>query len=152
LTGISFARLISSVGYIGKIPLAPGTAGSFAAFCAWYFIFPEIKTPYFILITCIIFFIGAYTSRLTEYQLASHDPGEIVIDEWVGQWISLWWLERSIFWGFIAFCLFRIFDIWKPWPVNKLDMIPKGWGVMLDDVAAGIYTIIVLQTILFILI
>ena len=151
MTGFSLARLISSVGYIGRVPLAPGTAGSFAAFCAWYIIFSELKTPYFIFLTLIIFFIGVYVSKLIEKQLVVHDPGEIIIDEWVGQWIALWWLELSFFWGLMAFFVFRLFDIWKPWPVNKLDLISHGWGVMLDDVAAGIYTVLVIQTILFIL-
>ena len=151
MTGFSIARLISSVGYVGRIPLAPGTAGSFAAFCAWYIIFSELKTPYFIFLTLIIFFIGVYVSKLIEKELAVHDPGEIVIDEWVGQWIALWFIELSLFWGLITFCVFRIFDIWKPWPVNKMDLISNGWGVMLDDVAASIYTILFIQTILFIL-
>ena len=109
MTGLAIARLISSVGYIGRVPLAPGTAGSFAAFCAWYIIFPDLKTPYFIFLTLIVFFIGVYVSMLTEKQLAVHDPGEIIIDEWVGQWISLWWLEPSFFWGLFAFVIFRIF-------------------------------------------
>ena len=150
MTGFSIARLISSVGYVGRVPLAPGTVGSFAAFCAWYIISPKIKTPYFIFLTLIIFFIGVYVSKLIEKELAVHDPGEIVIDEWVGQWIALWFIELSLFWGLITFCVFRIFDIWKPWPVNKMDLIPNGWGVMLDDVAASIYTVLFIQTIRFI--
>ena len=150
MTGFSLARLISSVGYIGRVPLAPGTAGSFAAFCAWYIIFSELKTPYFIILTLIIFFIGVYVSKIIEEQLVVHDPGEIVIDEWVGQWIALWFIELSLFWGLITFCVFRIFDIWKPWPVNKMDLISNGWGVMLDDVAASIYTVLFIQTIRFI--
>jgi len=150
LTGFSIARLISSVGYVGRVPLAPGTVGSFAAFCAWYIISPKIKTPYFIFLTLIIFFIGVYVSKLIEKELAVHDPGEIVIDEWVGQWIALWFIVLSLFWGLITFCVFRIFDIWKPWPVNKMDLISNGWGVMLDDVAASIYTVLFIQTIRFI--
>jgi len=150
LTGFSIARLISSVGYVGRVPLAPGTVGSFAAFCVWYIISPKIKTPYFIFLTLIIFFIGVYVSKLIEKELAVHDPGEIVIDEWVGQWIALWFIELSLFWGLITFCVFRIFDIWKPWPVNKMDLISNGWGVMLDDVAASIYTVLFIQTIRFI--
>jgi len=110
LTGFSIARLISSVGYVGRVPLAPGTVGSFAAFCAWYIISPKIKTPYFIFLTLIIFFIGVYVSKLIEKELAVHDPGEIVIDEWVGQWIALWFIELSLFWGLITFCVFRIFS------------------------------------------
>ena len=82
MTGFSIARLISSVGYIGRVPLAPGTAGSFAAFCVWYITFPKLKTPYFIFLTLIIFFIGVYVSKLIEEQLSVHDPGEIIIDEW----------------------------------------------------------------------
>ena len=66
MTGFSIARLISSVGYIGRVPIAPGTAGSFAAFCAWYVILPSLKTPYFIFLTLIIFFIGVYVSKLIE--------------------------------------------------------------------------------------
>ncbi len=150
MTGFSIARLISSVGYVGRVPLAPGTVGSFAAFCVWYIISPKIKTPYFIFLTLIIFFIGVYVSKLIEKELAVHDPGEIVIDEWVGQWIALWFIELSLFWGLITFCVFRIFDIWKPWPVNKMDLISNGWGVMLDDVAASIYTVLFIQTIRFI--
>ena len=150
MTGFSIARLISSVGYVGRVPLAPGTVGSFAAFCAWYIISPKIKTPYFIFLTLIIFFIGVYVSKLIEKELAVHDPGEIVIDEWVGQWIALWFIVLSLFWGLITFCVFRIFDIWKPWPVNKMDLISNGWGVMLDDVAASIYTVLFIQTIRFI--
>ena len=150
MTGFSIARLISSVGYVGRVPLAPGTVGSFAAFCAWYIISPKIKTPYFIFFTLIIFFIGVYVSKIIEKELAVHDPGEIVIDEWVGQWIALWFIELSLFWGLITFCVFRIFDIWKPWPVNKMDLISNGWGVMLDDVVASIYTILFIQIIRFI--
>ncbi len=151
MTGFSIARLISSVGYVGRVPLAPGTVGSFAAFCAWYIISPKIKTPLFIFLTLIIFFIGVYVSKIIEKELAVHDPGEIVIDEWVGQWIALWFIELSLFWGLITFCIFRIFDIWKPWPVNKMDLISNGWGVMLDDVVASIYTILFIQIIRFIL-
>ncbi len=151
MTGFSIARLISSVGYVGRVPLAPGTVGSFAAFCAWYIISPKIKTPLFIFFTLIIFFIGVYVSKIIEKELAVHDPGEIVIDEWVGQWIALWFIELSLFWGLITFCIFRIFDIWKPWPVNKMDLISNGWGVMLDDVVASIYTILFIQIIRFIL-
>ena len=150
MTGFSIARLISSVGYVGRVPLAPGTVGSFAAFCAWYIISPKIKTPYFIFLTLIIFFIGVYVSKLIEKELAVHDPGEIVIDVWFCQWIALWFIELSLFWGLITFCVFRIFDIWKPWPVNKMDLISNGWGVMLDDVAASIYTVLFIQTIRFI--
>ena len=136
------ARFISSVGFVGRFPIAPGTAGSFLACIAWYFIQPEMTIVIFLLAIFVFFFVGLYTSQLTENILLSNDPGEIVIDEWVGQWIALIGLEQSMTWGFVAFFIFRLFDIIKPYPINKLDLLKGGWGIMLDDVGAGIYTLV----------
>lgn len=145
MTGYSVARFFCSICYIGRIPFAPGTAGSFFALCTWYYLYPALQTNYFIALTILLFFIGVKASSVTERYLSSHDPSEIVIDEWVGQWLSLWWITPTLIWGLIAFIFFRIFDIWKPWPIKKLDIISSGWGVMLDDVAAGIYTLIIVH-------
>ena len=71
----------------------------------------------------------------------------MVIDEVVGVWISLFWLPLTWQHLLIGFCLFRLFDIWKPLGIRQLEKIPNGWGVMLDDVAAGIYANICLQII-----
>ena len=90
----------------------------------------------------IIFALGVYTSSVTENNISKKDPSIIVIDEWVGQWIALLFLPKSILWGLAAFLLFRLFDIWKPYPIKKLDKMIGGLGIMLDDVLAGIYALV----------
>ena len=97
------------------------------------------------LILGIILGFGVYTSSITENKLKKKDPGVIVIDEWVGQWIALLFLPKSFLWGLVAFALFRLFDIWKPYPINILDKLKKGWGIMLDDVLAGIYALVIIS-------
>ena len=145
------AEWIGTVFNIGKLPLAPGTWSSLIASLTWFFLFDSVSPIILPIITLLLFTIGIISCEKIINDTKEKDPSRIVIDEWVGQWIALWWLELSFLWGLMAFFVFRLFDIWKPWPVNKLDLISHGWGVMLDDVAAGIYTVLVIQTILFIL-
>jgi phosphatidylglycerophosphatase A len=78
------------------------------------------------------------------------DPGIIVIDEFAGLWISVLFLPQNIYVLIAAFLLFRILDIIKPFPANRAQTLPAGWGVMTDDVIAGIYTNIALQIIIYI--
>ena len=78
------------------------------------------------------------------------DPGLVVIDEFVGQWLALFCLPRAIAIYIIGFALFRLFDIWKPFPVNRIQSLPGGWGIMLDDVLAAIYTNLCLHLFVFI--
>lgn len=139
------ANYFSTVVKTGYLPLAPGTWGSLAALAVWYLILPFISSITFIASIIIIFAIGIYTSSITESALEVKDPSVIVIDEWVGQWIALMFLPKSIVWGVVAFALFRLFDIWKPYPISKLDSIKGGIGIMLDDVLAGIYALIGVQ-------
>ena len=77
------------------------------------------------------------------------DPSEIVIDEWVGQWIALWLIPHSFIWGFTSFVFFRIFDILKPGPVELMDEIKSGTGIMMDDVVAGILALLVTQSLVY---
>lgn len=142
---LKLANYFSTVLKIGYLPLAPGTWGSLAALVCWYLILPSISSITFIVSILIIFVVGTYTSSVTESELDKKDPSVIVIDEWVGQWIALLFLPQSLLWGIVAFALFRLFDIWKPYPINKLDDIKGGFGIMLDDVLAGIYALIGVQ-------
>ena len=103
----------------------------------WYLIKPKIIDPLFLLITGGLFFIGIAVSEIITRELDSHDPKEIIIDEWVGMWIALYLVPHSLFWGFVSFFLFRFFDIFKPGPVQIMDDIHSPIGVMLDDVVAG---------------
>ena len=139
------ANYFSTVVKIGYLPLAPGTWGSLVALLIWYIIIGHISSIALIALIIIIFALGVYTSSIIEIDLVKKDPSIVVIDEWVGQWIALMFLPKSIVWGIVAFALFRLFDIWKPYPINKLDNIKGGIGVMLDDVLAGIYALIGVQ-------
>ena len=139
------ANWVSTVFKIGYLPTAPGTWGSLAAVVLWYLIIESISTITFIVTIIIIFILGVYTSSITERYSGQKDPSVIVIDEWVGQWIALLFLPKSLLLGLVTFALFRLFDIWKPFPIKILDKMPSGWGIMLDDVLAGFYTLLVLS-------
>jgi phosphatidylglycerophosphatase A len=126
---------------IGKLPLAPGTWGSAFALLLWFSIIDSIGNYIFLFLTLILFGLGVIISTIALRLFDHEDPKEIVIDEFVGQWIALLFIQKSIVLGLTGFILFRIFDIWKPWIIGRMDKISGGWGVMLDDVAAGIVSL-----------
>ena len=131
----------------GLSPFAPGTAGSLAALIPW-FALRELPVAAYGLVVAAAFALGLWASNIVVANLRVADPGVIVWDEFVGQWIALapllvW--PRGWPWIGAGFVLFRLFDIGKPWPVSWADRrIKGGLGVMLDDVLAGAYAAIVL--------
>lgn len=133
---------------IGYSTYVPGTVGSLAALFI-YVIVPVGDLSW--LIICIVtLFIGIWVSGSVEKDKGK-DPAIVVIDEFVGQWIAILFLPRLL-WIYVAgFVLFRILDIMKPFPADKIEKTEGGIGIMLDDVIAGIYTNILLQTILIII-
>lgn len=148
-------RFIATFFYSGLSPKAPGTIGSLAALPCGWLIHGLAGYPGLLIATILVFFLGWWaTANVTRGQ-QDHDPGEIVIDEVVGQWIALFplsyglWQSGAAPWLFpypgwiAAFVFFRLFDIWKPWPVSWADRKNTALGVMLDDVLAGIMAAIV---------
>ncbi len=143
-------RFIATFGFVGLIPIAPGTFGSLAALPAAYGLHYLGGFPALALATIAVFIIGTAATAAVTRGAAEHDPGSIVIDEVAGQFIALWPLSAGLWFasaaphvfpwpGWIgAFLLFRLFDIWKPWPVSWADNMHTPFGVMLDDVIAGI--------------
>ena len=145
-----FAEIVSTVFYIGRLPLAPGTWCSFIAFLLWYFIRSfNIEGVFILYASLVLFFIGVAVSTIYSESLGEDDPSEIVIDEWVGQWIALWLIPHSFIWGFVSFLFFRVFDIFKPGPVQIMDDIKSGTGIMMDDVIAGILALLVTQSLIY---
>lgn len=126
----------------GLSPFAPGTAGSAAALLPWYFL-RDMPMPWLLVTIAIAFVLGIWASNVVIERLSISDPGVIVWDEFVGQWITLLPLvvmSRHMLWIVAGFFIFRLFDIWKPWPCSWADRVVKGgFGVMLDDALAGIY-------------
>ena len=139
------AKIIGSTLGCGFFPLAPGTVGSFVAIVALWFVSPMHSIVLF-LASVLFFFIGVWASTICEEDWG-HDPGRVVWDEVVGMMVSVIALPKHWVIYVAAFFLFRFFDIVKPFPANKSQELPKGWGVMVDDVIAGIYTNVVLQII-----
>ena len=140
------AEIISTVFYIGRLPLAPGTWCSFIAFLSWFYLRFYIEGVFILYASLILFFIGVAVSTIHSEVIKKDDPSEIVIDEWVGQWIALWLIPHSFYWGFASFVLFRFFDISKLGPVQRMDDIKSGTGIMMDDVVAGILALLVTQS------
>lgn len=141
-------RLIATFFYSGHLRPAPGTWGSLAGLIAAMLLHLAGGPLLLVLSTLAMFLLGAWATERHMKETGTHDPGEIVIDEVVGQWLAV--LPVSIgashagvgitqLWpGLVAaFLLFRAFDIWKPGPIGWCETIPGAWGVMLDDVAAG---------------
>jgi phosphatidylglycerophosphatase A len=131
----------------GLSPVAPGTAGSLAALLPWLAL-RELPWPWYVGAIVAAFVLGIWACDWAVRTLHLEDPGAVVWDEFVGQWIALLpllWLPRSIWFIAAGFMLFRAFDIAKPWPVSWADRkVDGGLGVMLDDVFAGYYAAIVL--------
>jgi len=143
-SGGKFSLAIATFGGVGFFPVAPGTAGSVVAAILFWFI-GLLPLAFAILITVVLFFIGVWSGEVVEQHSAMRDPGYIVIDEVAGMWITLLFVPHAL-WAFLfGFALFRIFDIVKPVPVNQIQSAHGGWGIMLDDVAAGIYAALIFQ-------
>lgn len=146
---LRISEIIGTVFYVGRFPFAPGTMGSLVALLVWYLLKPSIIDPLFLLITGGLFFIGIAVSTVLIEAWNEKDPKEIIIDEWVGMWISLYLVPHTILWGLVAFFFFRAFDILKPGPVQVMDDMDDAIGVMMDDVVAGILACLVTQSLLY---
>jgi phosphatidylglycerophosphatase A len=140
----------------GYVPFAPGTAGALVgSLLLWglHFLWPEklsgqaIQGQWILpLLSVIIFFTGVVASNALEPEWG-HDASKIVIDEIVGVWVAMWFVPFSIQNLALAFILFRVFDIWKPLFIRKMERLKGGWGIMLDDVLAGVFANLILQLI-----
>ena len=135
--------------YIGKLPFAPGSWGSLGALILWIFL--PLSHSLQLIAIIILFSIGVISSKKMADSLNDNDPSQVVIDEATGMAISLFMLPKSIAIYSIAFILFRIFDIFKPSFIYRVQNLPGGWGIMLDDVFAGIFVWLICQGILTIL-
>jgi len=129
----------------GCFPKAPGTAGTLAALLLYV---PLQYLPFYYYLGFIVFtfVLGIWLCDKASRALGVHDHGGIVWDEFVGYWITMIAAPEGLLWMVLGFVLFRIFDIWKPQPIAYLDKhVHGGLGIMLDDVLAGVYALLILQ-------
>jgi len=135
----------------GCSPKAPGTVGTIAA-VPFYLLIAELSPVHYLMVCVLAFALGCYLCDVASKSLGVHDHGGIVWDEFVGYWIAMFMAPEGLVWVAVGFALFRLFDIWKPFPIRQLDArVHGGLGIMLDDVVAGIYALGVLQGLAFLL-
>lgn len=132
----------------GFFPVAPGTAASFLTMLLFKLGLYKLSWPFQALIIVALLIAGGAASTRYARLLNRKDPGRIVIDETCGQLIALFLVTPGWKELLLAFFLFRIFDIIKPYPIKKLEALPHGWGIMADDVGAGLATAVFLRLIL----
>lgn len=153
----TLSNLISTVFYVGYFPLRGG--GSWAALiCLLYFIFSKyllidifnLSNNIFFIINLVMLILylplGIFTINRTITK-ENPDPHHVVFDEWVGMFIPMMFIEFNFVALVLSFFIFRFFDIFKPFPINKFEKLPKAYGVLGDDIIAGIFTLICLLVI-----
>ena len=136
----------------GAAPKAPGTFGTLAAIPLWL-LFADLPILSYIGVIVVASLVGIWLCGQTSKDLGVHDHGGIVWDEFVGLWITYIALPEGWLWVLFGFLLFRLFDIWKPWPIGWADSkVSGGLGIMLDDILAGFMALGVLQAVNYLLI
>ncbi len=134
---------------VGRIPKAPGTFGSLLALLVWWAILP-LSLNLQVLLILIAIFVGWISTYYYEKWNHSHDPKEVVIDELIGMWITLLAAAQSVPVFLLGFLFFRLFDIWKPFPIGWVDRKLTGaFSTLFDDILAAVYAFLLLNLTLY---
>ncbi len=129
--------------YAGYSPVAPGTAGTLvgmALYCIEFLLFGEISWVVNLIVAAVLFYPCMKLADDGERFFGVKDPSQVVIDEVMGYWISVFFYPFNLKIAVAAFFIFRLMDILKPWPAGKLESLRGGMGIMIDDCVAGMYT------------
>ncbi len=130
----------------GAAPWAPGTVGTAAAVIPYLLWIQYLSPVWFLVLLAVTFVIGVWLCERTSEDLGVHDHSGIVWDEFVGYWLTMFLAPQGWEWALVGFVLFRFFDVLKPWPVKWADRrVAGGFGIMVDDVLAGVYAWIGMQ-------
>jgi phosphatidylglycerophosphatase A len=132
------AKILSTCFGIGYFPVAPGTIASIVAVIGFVFIPALHSTPILLSLVIISLALGIWAGRIMEEEYGD-DPSIVTIDELAGQWLALAALPADMLPVLLSFAFFRFFDIAKPGPVDTVQRLPGGWGIMADDVLAGFF-------------
>lgn len=139
------ATVLATAGYTGFFPIAPGTVGSAVGLVLFWAL--RTWAPWWgdgaAVVVC--YGAGVWSAGVMERVLQREDPGPVVIDEVLGMFLTLLFLPVSLAGACVGFVLFRAFDVWKPFPADRAEKLPGGWGIMTDDAIAGIYAHLVLR-------
>ena len=136
---------IATCGYLGYVPLAPGTFGSAAGLAVFVLVrntgSPIVEGA----VIVALFAIGIWSATIAERHFGGVDPSAVVVDEVVGMLMTLAFLPVSATGAIVGFLVFRVFDVFKPWPSGRFERLPGGLGVMADDGMAAIYGNLVMR-------
>ena len=141
---------VATVGGVGYVPVAPGTFGSAVGLLVWWLL-PASAIVQGIAIA-VIFVAGSWGGNVAERHFGRTDPGQVVIDEVMGMLITLFLNPVGWIGALAGFLLFRVFDVIKPYPANRLEQLHGGVGVMADDAMAAVYANLVLRAALYLMI
>lgn len=142
-----FGMAIATVLGIGYAPFAPGTFGSAAGLLVWWLL-PASPVVHAVVIVAI-FIAGSWGGNVAERHFGRTDPGQVVIDEVMGMLITLFLNPVGTMGAWVGFLLFRVFDVIKPYPANRLEALHGGIGVMADDAMAAVYANLALRVALY---
>jgi phosphatidylglycerophosphatase A len=131
-----FVRFLATGFGAGNLPMAPGTAGSLVGVGWWWFL-THAGGPLYWMLTTGLVFAAVWIAGQAAQQIGEKDPACVVIDELVA--IPVAFVGLTSWWLLLAFALFRLFDIWKPWPIRQSQHLPGGWGIVVDDLLAASY-------------
>ena len=142
----NFSKYFATLFGIGFISFAPGTLGSLFAILIWYVFIDLFSIFYFIALFLFVLSVSFYLTDIYLDNYKKKDPSEVIVDEFLGQSIPLLFIVNfNIYEVLIAFVTFRFFDIYKIYPINKIEDLKGSYGVILDDIVAGIYSLIILM-------
>ena len=139
------ALLIATCGYVGFVPIAPGTAGSAAGMALIYLVRAAGAAWAEAAVILAVLLAGVWAATSTERQLGGTDPGPVVVDEVAGMLITLAWIPVTPLGALVGFLVFRVLDVVKPWPARQLEGLHGGLGIMADDAMAGVYGQLVMR-------
>jgi phosphatidylglycerophosphatase A len=135
---------VATAGGAGYFPIAPGTAGSLVGLILFYGLY-QLPLAYQVAAVVLVSLAGVAAGTRVARQSGIEDPGIVVIDEVAGMWVSLLFLPLTPVTAVAGFLLFRVLDVIKPAPARQLEHLPGGWGIMCDDLMAGVYANVLLR-------
>jgi len=133
------AMFLATCGYVGYVPIAPGTFGSAAGLLLYLVLEHVASAPLTVTVILGLFLVGVWSGTVAERELAGTDPGQVVLDEVVGMLITLAFMRVNLTGALVGFFVFRLLDVVKPWPSRRFEALHGGMGIMADDAMAAIY-------------
>jgi phosphatidylglycerophosphatase A len=148
---IRLAVFLATVAYCGYFPVAPGTVGSAAGLIVYLLVRWAHSRVFEVALIVAVFVVGTWAATHAERYFGGIDPGPVVIDEVLGQLVTFAFIPVGWHAAIVGFVLFRIYDVIKPYPANRLEKFHGGLGIMADDAAAGVYANITLRVLMWLL-